>query len=280
MSFDVVIVSKDRYSLLLRQIERVKDKISYNKIIVIDSTEIIPKFIHDFYKSKEIEYYHTPNAKLGYARQRGLSKVNTEYFFMIDDDITFEKDVSYKMYNRMINYDKDVAYTMYNRMINYSSNVFALSPIILFGTNKDILSVYMRKKKDVEGVSSGYCMINTDIVRKLGGFNINIHVGEDAELFYRAKKNGYNWIRLHDVYVNHPCTNSEFIFRTWNHRRGMMFSVKYGFDTYFSLILKRVRDMFLNLLSFIRHRNYKTTMFLMCNDFISLITYVWGMINV
>ncbi len=263
--FDVIIVSKDRYDLLFKQIDRVIEKIPYNKIIVIDSTKVIPKWVYVYYKFYGVEYYHTPNVKLGYARQIGLDAVSTSYFFMIDDDISFDKDVSYKMYNRII---------------NYSNNVFALSPIILFGTNKDILSVYMRKKKDVEGVSSGYCIINTEIVRKLGGFNIDIHVGEDAELFYRAKKKGYNWIRLHDVYVNHPCTDKEFIFRTWNHRRGMMFSVKYGFDTYYSLILKRVRDMFLNLISFIRHRNYKTTMFLMSNDFISLITYVWGMINV
>jgi len=212
-----------------------------------------------------VEYYHTPNVKLGYARQIGLNAVSTPYFFMIDDDISFGEEVAYKMYNKMI---------------NYSNNVFALSPIILFGTNKDILSVYMRRKKDVEGVSSGYCIINTEIVRKLGGFNIDIHMGEDAELFYRAKKKGYNWIRLHDVYVNHPCTDKEFIFRTWYHRKGMMFSVKYGFDTYYSLILKRVRDMLFNLISFIKHRNYKTTMFLMSNDFISIITYVWGMINV
>lgn len=263
--FDVIVITKNRYKLLLKLIRRIKDIFPYDKIIVVDSNENIPRDIRKYYSDENIEFYHTSYATRGYARQVGLREVNTKYFFMIDDDISF---------------DEDVAYKMYNRMINYSSNVFALSPIILFGTNKDILSVYMRKKKDVEGASSGYCIINTDIVRKLGGFNIHLHVGEDSELFYRAKKKGYNWLRLHNVYVNHPCTDIEFIFRTWDHRKGMLLSVKYGFNTYFSLVLKRVRDMLFNLISFIKHRNYKTTMFLICNDFIAIITYVWGMINV
>jgi len=265
MNFDVIVITKNRYKLLLNQIKRIKDIFPYNKIIVIDSNENIPEDIKEYYLNENIEFYHTPNVNIGNARQTGLKNVTTKYFFMIDDDIVFKKYV---------------AYEMYYKMINYTNNVFALSPIILFGTNENILSIYKRKRKDVEGVSSGYCIINKDIINKIGGFNVNIHVGEDSELFYRAKKKGYNWMRLHNVFVNHPCTDMQFIFRTWNHRKGMMFSVNYGFDTYYSLILKKLRDMFLNLISFIKHRNYRTTMFLICNDFISLITYVWGMINV
>jgi len=264
MKFDVVIVSKDRYSLLFSQVKRIKQVFPYNKIIVVDSTEKIPSIAQDFYHDEEIDYYHTPNAKLGYARQTGLKLVSTDFFFMIDDDIVFKKGAAEKLYDAIR---------------KYGSNVFAISPIILFGNNENILSVYKRKIKDTEGASSGFCIISKSIVDGLGGFNSTVHIGEDAELFYRAKRNGYRWIRKHDVFVDHPGTDADFIFRTWRHREGVMISVAYGFDSYHGLIINRIRDMFLNLLSFMKYRNIRTTMFLMSNDFISILTYLRGIVG-
>lgn len=260
MKFDVVIVTKDRHSLLKRQIKRIKKNFPYNKIIVVDSTA--PPFMLNL--DEDVEYYHTPNVKLGFARNKGASAVSTPFFFMIDDDITFAKNTAEKTYNALK---------------KYGAEVFAISPIILFGKNKNILSVYKRKKADTEGVSSGFCIISLEKLKEIGGFNRLIHIGEDAELFYRAKRHGYKWIRKHDIFVNHPCTDSEFLFKTWGHRKGIMTSVSYGFDTYHGLIIKRIRDILLNILSFIKHRNFRTTMFLISSDFISILAYLRGIIG-
>jgi len=264
MNFDVVIVSKDRYPLLFSQVERIKQNFPYNKIIVVDSTEIIPSIAHDFYHDEKIEYYNTPNAKLGYARQVGLCAVSTAFFFMIDDDIDFKKGISEKLYSSMI---------------KYGPKVFAMSPVILFGTNENILSVYKRKTKDTEGVSSGFCIISKSIIDGIGGFNSTVHIGEDAELFYRAKRHEYRWIRKHDVFVHHPGNNVDFIFRTWRHREGIMTSVAYGFDSYQGLIIKKIRDIFLNILSFMKYRNIITLMFLLSSDFINILAYLRGIIG-
>jgi len=262
--FDVVIVSKDRYPLLFRQVERIKNNFPYNKIIVVDSTEIIPSIAHDFYHDEDIDYYHTPNVKLGYARQVGMRQVGTPFFFMIDDDIDFKAGT---------------AEQLYETIIEYGPGVLAISPVILFGTNENILSVYKRKTKDTEGVSSGFCIMNKEAVSLVGGFNTQVHIGEDAELFYRAKRHGYRWIRKHDVFVDHPGTDVDFIFRTWRHREGIMTSVSYGFDSYHGLIIKRLRDMGLNLLSLMKHRNIRTTLFLMSNDFVSIMAYLRGIVG-
>ena len=259
MKFDVIIVS-NRHYLLTRQIKRIKANFPYNKIIVVDSTD--PPF--RFNIDQDIEYYNTPNVKLGYARQKGLEAVSTPFFFMVDDDIDFKKGI---------------AKELYEALIKYGSNVFAMSAIILFGTNENILSVYKRKTKDTEGVSSGFCIINTQKVRTIGGFNAQVHIGEDAELFYRAKRHGFRWIRKHDVFVNHPGTDVDFIFRTWRHREGITISVAYGFDTYHGLIIKRIRDMFLNVFSFMKYRNFRTLMFLLSNDFISIMAYLRGIVG-
>lgn len=264
MKFDVVIVSKDRYPLLFRQVKRIKTNFPYKKIIIVDSNEVIPNKAHRFYRKENMEYHHTPNAKLGYARNIGAKAVSTPFFFMIDDDIDFKKGIAEKTYKAII---------------EYGAKVFAMSPVILFGDNESILSVYKRKKKDTEGVSSGFCIINKNLYLKVGGFNSQIHLGEDGELKNRAKKHGYKWIRKHNLFVNHPGTDTDFIFRTWKQRKGLTTSVSYGLSTYHGWFIKRIKGMILNLLSYLKYRNLRSTMFFMSNDLISLISYVRAIIG-
>lgn len=264
MKFDVIIVSKDRYPLLFRQIKRIKTNFPYNKIIVVDSNERIPNVIQRLYHEENIEYYHTPNAKLGYARQKGLGAVSTPFFFMVDDDIVFYKGLAEKLYSEML---------------KYGPTVFAMSPVIIFGTNKDIISVYTRKKKDSEGVSSGCCMLFTQTAINIGGFNTKIHIGEDAELFNRARTKNYRWIRKHGLFVRHPGNNVEFIFRPWRQREGKMTAIAYGLDNYHGVIIKRMKSIFSHCLSLIRYRNINSVMFFICQDVIHILAFIRGIIG-
>lgn len=264
MKFDVVIVSKDRYPLLLKQVKRIKTNVPYGKIIIVDSTEYIPPQVLKFYIDEGIEYYHTPNVKLGYARQLALEAVSTPFFLMLDDDIIFKKGL---------------AEILYSEMLKYGPTVFAISPIIIFGSNKDIISVMLRHKGDSESASSGCVMFITKIARGVGGFNPKIHIGEDAELFYRAIKHNYRWIRKNGVFVDHPLTDVEFIFRKWRHREGISSSVAYGYHTYHGLIILKIKGMLTNLLSFMKYRNFRTLMFCTCYDFITILAYIRGIIG-
>jgi len=58
-----------------------------------------------------------------------------------------------------------------------------------------------------------------------------------------------------------------------------MTSVVYGYDTYHGIIIKKVRDMFLNFLSFMKYRNIRTLMFLLSGDFINILAYLRGIVG-
>ena len=264
MKFDVIVVSKDRYPLLFKQVHRIQKRCPHEKIIVIDSTKIIPKMAYDFYRDNGIDFYHTPDAKLGYARQKGLLAVTTPYLLMLDDDIIFSRGL---------------AEELHREMIRYGATVFAMSPVIIFGNDKDIMSVYTRRKKDSVGCSGGCCMLSTQTTLHIGGFNTQINRGEDAELFNRARFKKYTWIRKHGLYVRHPGTNVEFIFRSWRNREGKLTGIAYGFDSYHGMIIKRIRSILVHILGLVKHRKFKATMYFICNDFIAIIAFIRGIIG-
>ena len=96
---------------------------------------------------------HSPNAKLGYARQLGLEEYSTEYIFMLDDDIEFEKGFAEACYNEL----KKIP------------DAFALSPIIVFGDDRVLLDLFHSIKKDRESVSGGCCILNRELLNSIGG---------------------------------------------------------------------------------------------------------------
>ena len=212
---------------------------------------------------KRVILRHSPNAKLGYARQLGLEECSTEYIFMLDDDIEFEKGFAEACYEELIRIPDG----------------FALSPVIVFGDHPSIQEIYYSIKKDGEGVSGGCCILNREILKSIGGFMENVHIGEDSELFYRAKKYGYRWIRKAGLYTYHPLTKKQFLFRTWHHREGRSLSVSYGYQSYQGLILLQIRNIIVNYLRILKTRKIQLNMNLLGSNLISLITIIRTMIG-
>ena len=264
--FDIVIISKNRFSLCYKQVKRIYESgIKYNKIIVVESSEKFPSgYIKELYKMNVL-LLKTPNATLGKARQTGLKSCTTDYIFMIDDDIIFEDSFIKDCYNAIRKYE-------------LIDNVFALSPIIIFGDDEDIKRIF-RAKNDKEGVSGGCCILNRNKLLKIKGYNVDVHIGEDAELFYRGKLSGYKWIRKHDISVNHPLTKKDLIFRVWKNRYGHYVSIAYGFKTIPLLLIDRVRDIIVNVFQVFRVKNLRTTLYIISMNFIAIIALIRVMIG-
>ncbi|HUY00111.1 MAG TPA: glycosyltransferase family 2 protein [Candidatus Deferrimicrobium sp.] len=262
LKFDFVIISKDKPVQLKDQIRNILAKTYYNNIIVVDSSEKISPSLLTLQSSfNEIVIIHTPNAKLGYARQRGLMEVKTDYFFMIDDDIIFKKGFDVECYNAIKGAEE---------------NVFALSPLIIFGNDPLIKGIFERRKlkKDREGTSGGICIINKEIIKEIGGYNKNIHIGEDAELFSRAKVLGYRWIRKMNICVYHPLSRKDFIFRTWNHRHGFYVLLAYNVKSRKSLLFDRSKEFILSVIRFFTMKNKLSEIYFISHNLVSLITIV------
>ena len=255
--FDVVIISKDRHGLLQRQVNRIRKNFPYRKIIVVEGSEnLAPEY--EAWLRKRVILRHSPNAKLGYARQLGLEECNTEHIFMLYDDIEFEKGFAEACYEELIKIP----------------DAFALSPIIVFGDDPVIVELFQSIKKDRESVSGGCCIINRELLNSIGGYMDEVHIGEDAELFYRAKKYGYKWVRKVGVYAYHPATVTQFLLRTWHHREGHLISVTYGYKAYTDLILDQIKGITVNYLRIIKTGKIRLNMHLLASNLIALVTAI------
>ena len=255
--FDVVVITKDRQKLLCIQVERLRKYFPYNQIIVVEGTENLASNYVSWLE-KRVNLVHSPNAKLGHARQLGLQECNTEYIFMIDDDIEFKKGFAESSL----------------KAIRQFPDAFALSPVIVFGNNPTLQEIFYSIKKDNEGVSGGCCIIHRETLNTLGGYKTDVHIGEDSELFYRAKRQGYKWIRKSGLYVSHPLTSKQFIFRTWYHRFGSFFPIVYGYETHFSLLAVKLRAFIVNVLRIPRTRKLRLNLYLLASNLVALVTLV------
>ena len=240
--FDVLVITKDRTEYAVNIIERIKKNIPYNKIIVVESS-VNPFF--EKLEKKDVILIHTPNVTRGYARKRGIEKVTTPYFFCFDDDIVFFKDYWRKMYNAIKKNNKNCG----------------VSSSIIHTLNKDIIIAWKSLKQ--RGSSSGICIMNKEIYDKVGGYDENIHVGEDAELSARIYASGYLWSKCNTVYAYHLSTKKEFIFRRWKHRKGIWYTLRYGRYKLLNLMMRRLGGMLIvPLKTLVKTRNIKSYLYM------------------
>ena len=216
MPYDVVIITKDRYSQLCRAIQQAKNLDDLNSIIIVDSTahpdtQLLSSF--------NVETCLTPNAKLGYARQTGLLHTSTNLVAFLDDDIIVENDWL----------------TLMGEAIGTDG---AVSSRILFHDPKHAevkkLSSYGRENAS----SSGAMMLNKTKVLGVGGWNGGVHYGEDYELSVRLRKAGYNWKTTNSVACLHPCTREQYINRAYNHGYGLLDVIPAEIHNRFFLLLR------------------------------------------
>lgn len=198
---DVIICSKDHPKLLESQVQQIRRLIPFHEIIVVDSSEKLDKRLCE---QLTVKVLHTPLVKLGFARQEGLLASQADLVFFIDDDIILEKDCFSKMYWGL-NGDK----------------VVATSGRVVYGWDSDpvMLKLFRHGRPVKQGGSGGLMLGKREVLLKLGGYNRDIHWGEDAELCQRIERHGYKWIRVLSAVSYHPSTLKEMISR--NIRNGV-----------------------------------------------------------
>lgn len=200
MVYDAVIITKNRYPQLNRSVQQTKKLSGVNNVVVVDSTDHPDTAFLD---SLEVQYYLTPNAKLGYARQTGLKNTVTPYVAFLDDDIQVGVDWLLKMGEAIGDYGA------------VSSRILFCDPQH-FEVQK--LSGYGREN----AASSGAMLLNKQKVLSVGGWNGGVHYGEDYELSVRLKKAGLTWRTTNKAVCIHPCTRRQYLDRAFHHGYGLL----------------------------------------------------------
>ena len=134
----------------------------------------------------------------GEFRNRGSSLVMSPFFLMLDDDIVYEEE--------------DVAHMLRYHLMR--EGLFAINARITFTDDRGLQRV---QRTESPGVAGGFCMYNTAYFKKIGGFDSEIGVGEDRDLYDSAIKLGYEWVLDPDVNVLHKGSLLDFITRRGQH---------------------------------------------------------------
>lgn len=195
MKVDVIVCTKNKHTTLPKCVEQIREFIPYNKIIIVDSSE--NPNLNILNKLGALLIF-TPNAKLGYARQKGLDASTTDRVFYIDDDIILDKCAFGEMMK-----------------LFEEPNVIGVSGRVIYGwkSNKVLFKLYSRGRPIKHGGSGGLVILDRKEVLNLGGYNKNIHWGEDAELCHRIEQHGLVWTRALKAKGYHPCTFTQFLQR-------------------------------------------------------------------
>jgi len=223
---DVIICTKDRPFLLRNAVMQARKMIPCNNIIVGESS-IFPN--KELLKDLGVETIFTPNAKLGYARQQALLKAKTKYVVFLDDDLEIDKNWFYPLFKALISDSKVLAVSS---QVVYKSE---FDPVLtkLYHAPRTIPSFWRKR----EGGSAGASLMKRQKILDVGGYNVNVHRGEDTELFFRLQQKGLKWVRVTDSVAYHPITLKEQLYRSCRNGRAMADIWKLGLNIHLLKII-------------------------------------------
>ena len=189
MKIDVIVCTKDRPLKVIRAITHINRLIPYEKLIVVDSSRE-----HNLQLEKRCNtYIHTPHARLGYARQKGILSASSPYIAFIDDDVILEK-------------------AWFNKIVRNFNNpsIIGVSGNVIMGSHKSIRSYWLKTTRlDERGCANA--VFNREKLLEIGGFDIRTHLGEDTELKLRIRKTPYIWVKDNNVRCFHPLSFIDFL---------------------------------------------------------------------
>ena len=214
MKVDVIICTKNRPHLLRKAVQQARNSVPTNNVIVVDST---PNPNMNLLNSLNVKLVFTPDVKIGYARQRGLMEATTKYVVFLDDDLELERNWFDPLFKELCSDEK----------------VVAVSPKIVYGYKTDpVLRKLFGGKYSTSkhGGSAGAAIMDRTKVLAIGGYNKNMHWGEDGELFMRIEKHGLKWLRIRAFTAHHPCTFKQHLQKALRNGAGMASIWKAGSD--------------------------------------------------
>ena len=174
-------------------IKRIRNQIPVNHLIIVDghSTDGTLQ-----YAKRESDITLTqPNTGVGEARQIALENIETQIYASFDSDIHLPPEW-YKTVSP-----------------NMKENVAVTSTPVIFGKpgfkplQKMYEFSYFQRMNEYPTLANS--LQNTEIIRRLGGFNPKLLSGEDTDLMKRVKKSKYQWVIERRISVPHPRTITE-----------------------------------------------------------------------
>lgn len=245
MDVDVIIITKNSQHMLSDCIKSVYRNLPVNHLIVIDghSTDETLRIVWKFQKQHGNILLFQDNGNRATARQKGISKVETEWFVFVDSDAVLCKDW-FKKAEKHLNH-----------------NVGGVWGIEIWSTiqNSTVLKLFLlitRKIFDLRGGTHD-TLIRTHLVRDIE-IPKNFHVFEDAFIKDWITRKGYKIIACYDPFCLHFRPESVWTvqgslsiiadaIRIGRFTLLVRLTLAYGFYTAYSLyqlVMKRIRQGF------------------------------------
>lgn len=243
MDVDVVIITKNSQRMLSDCLKSIYKNVPVNHLVIIDghSTDKTLEIVRQFQKQHQNILVFQDNGNRATARQKGISKVETEWFVFVDSDAVLCKEW-FKKAEKLLN-----------------QNVGGLWGIEIWSTiqSSTVLKLFLlitRKIFDLRGGTHD-TLVRTDLVKDIE-IPKKLHVFEDAFVRDWIIKKGYKIIACYDPFCLHFRPESVWTIRGSLSiiadaiRMGRVtllarLTLPYGFYTAYSiyqLIKKRIRQ--------------------------------------
>jgi len=167
--------------------------IPINKLIIVDaSIDNTKEIISKWCDNKNIKYLilNQVGEGVGSARQIALDNVKTSIFASIDSDVILTN----KWYDKIMDY----------MILDY---VVVASGFLYFGNKGGAMYKFIdwKRRNYIFHLTLGNCLINTEKIISLGGFNTTYNSSEDTELYEeKVLKSNYKWILDRGIIAYNP----------------------------------------------------------------------------
>lgn len=158
----------------------------------------------DIIKKYPAKIVTEPGLGYGHARNIGLEAATGDIVAFVDSDCQLEKNYLTELIPPLITAKNDVAgvggitYPIKRNLISESLNVR------LFGISTDSEN----KIREIDSIGGGTSAYPKDLLKKIGGFTVDITGGEDYELNIRLRKAGYKLLLVPTAISNHMHPNT------------------------------------------------------------------------
>jgi glycosyltransferase involved in cell wall biosynthesis len=190
MDVDVVIITKNSQRMLRDCIKSIYRNVPVNHLIIIDghSTDKTLEIVRQFQKKHQNILVFQDRGNRATARQKGISKVETEWFVFVDSDAVLCKDW-FKKAEKLLN-----------------QNVGGLWGVEVWSTiqNSTVLKLFLLITRKIFNLRGGThdTLVRTDLVKDIE-IPKKLHVFEDAFVRDWIIKKGYKIIACYDPFCLH-----------------------------------------------------------------------------
>jgi glycosyltransferase involved in cell wall biosynthesis len=212
---DVVVLTKNSESTLRACLESVYQNVPVKRLIVLDalSTDSTPKIVEQFDREYGNVVFVSEGGSRGYARQRGIEMVETDWFMFVDSDVVLCRD----WFRRALRYVEDDVGAVWGVNIDFNRKV----------KSKSFLKLIVHLARQCFNVRGG--MHDTLIRREaVDGIRIPewLHTYEDAYIVNWIRSRGYKVVVGDDIYCLHYRPSRYYTFR--ESLRSVEAEIKYG----------------------------------------------------